>query len=289
MNAERLDPQRLSAWLDGELDEVSRAQVDAWLRDHPDDAAEARLWAADRELLRAHWAAAADEPVPPALARVVWRGQGRPRLRQAAAAAALLALGVVVGAAGHRTWQQRGAEASRLAAAASAASPGPGIASPWVQRAAVAHSVYVPEVRHPVEVSVTEGDAATQRAQEEHLARWLTKRLSVPVTLFDLRPLGWQLVGGRLLPDATGPSAQLMYQQPDGQRVTVYLRKPDAATPAAFRYEQVGRLGMFYWVDGQTGYALVGELPRERLLAIAEQIDRQLPEAAPGPAAPASR
>jgi len=64
-------------------------------------------------------------------------------------------------------------------------------------------------------------------------------------------------------------------------RVTVYLRKPDVNTPAAFRYEQQGELGMFYWVEGRsahggpTGYALVGALPRERLLALAEAIYRQ--------------
>jgi anti-sigma factor RsiW len=80
---------------------------------------------------------------------------------------------------------------------------------------------------------------------------------------------------------------------PDAQpvRVTVYLRKPEAGTPAAFRYEQKGELGMFYWVEGQsaaagaTGYALVGALPRERLLAMAESIYRQMPAAATSPVA----
>ena len=68
---------------------------------------------------------------------------------------------------------------------------------------------------------------------------------------------------------------------PKPVRVTVYLRKPDSSTPASFRYEQQGELGMFYWVEGQspsggpTGYALVGALPRERLLALAEAIYRQ--------------
>jgi anti-sigma factor RsiW len=64
-------------------------------------------------------------------------------------------------------------------------------------------------------------------------------------------------------------------------RVTVYLRKPDDATPAAFRYEHRGELGMFYWVEGRSatggpcGYALVGALPREKLLALAEAIYAQ--------------
>jgi len=114
------------------------------------------------------------------------------------------------------------------------------------------------------------------------------------VKLFDLRAQGFELVGGRLLPDATGPSAQLMYQSvavpgtvgasgSDAKpaRVTVYLRKPDDAAPAAFAYERQGDLGLFYWVEGRsahggpTGYALVGALPRERLLALAEAIYRQ--------------
>ena len=73
----------------------------------------------------------------------------------------------------------------------------------WQHRAAVAHAVYAPEVRHPVEVNVAQGSASEQRAQEEHLARWLGKRLDMPVKLYDLRPQGFELVGGRLLPLGT--------------------------------------------------------------------------------------
>ncbi|HRI17562.1 MAG TPA: anti-sigma factor, partial [Burkholderiaceae bacterium] len=146
----------------------------------------------------------------------------------------------------------------------------------WLQRAAVAHAVYVPEKRHPVEVNVAQN-------QDGHLARWLTKRLDVPVKLFDLKPQGFELVGGRLLPDARGPSAQLMYEDAQGRRVTCYLRRADSgpADPAlaAFRYERRGELGLFYWVEGQgaaaTGYALVGDLPREQLLALATAIAEQ--------------
>jgi len=60
-----------------------------------------------------------------------------------------------------------------------------------------------------------------------------------------------------------------------GSRVTVYVRRPDANTPAAFKYERQGDLGTFYWVEGTTGYAIVGPLPREQLLALAESIYKQ--------------
>jgi len=269
----------LSAWIDGELPPEQRAEVEAWLREHPEDAVRVRAWSADARSLRSALDPVLDEAVPTALTQIVWRKAPAVLPNVAwtrwAAALALFALGGAVGAG--LMWRMQAPSTTSMADASAAKASG------CVQRAAVAHSVYVPEVRHPVEV----------KAQEEHLSRWLTRRLDVPVKLFDLREQGFELVGGRLLPDASGPSAQLMYQAitPPGaasaaakaERVTVYLRKPEDATPAAFRYEQQGELGLFYWVEGKgpksgpTGYALVGALPREKLLALAEAIYRQDP------------
>ncbi|MDP3824054.1 MAG: anti-sigma factor [Burkholderiales bacterium] len=272
------DDTLLSAWLDDELPPEQRAEVEAWLREHPEDAARVRLWALDAEALRARLDGVLGEPVPQALAQVTWRKAPDTlpgvRWQRWVAALAIFVLGGAVGAA--VMW--------RLPAASGVLARGGEPA--WVQRAAVAHAVYVPEVRHAVEV----------KAQEEHLSRWLTRRLTVPVKLFDLRAQGFELVGGRLLPDAAGtPSAQLMYQAlpdtgatgSDGKplRVTVYLRKPDSSTPAAFRYERQGELGLFYWVEGESaeggacGYALVGTLPKEKLLALAEAVYKQGPQA----------
>ena len=272
------DDTLLHSWLDGELPPERRAEVDAWLIEHPDDAARVRGWAADAQALRQRFDPVLDEAVPQALAQVVWRkapltlsmpGQGGWRW---AAALAVFALGGAAGAG--LMWRLQPTPAEALARADEPA---------WVQRAAVAHAVYVPEVRHPVEV----------KAQEEHLARWLTRRIEVPVKLFDLRGLGFDLVGGRLLPDGPGKSAQLMYQDAKGLRVTVYLRKPEKGTEAAFRYERQGDLGMFYWVEDGCGYALVGALPRETLLALSEAIYKQhpgpvspTPTSTPAPASP---
>ena len=74
------------------------------------------------------------------------------------------------------------------------------------------------------------------------------------------------------------------------RRVTVYLRKPEKGADAAFRYEQQGKLGLFYWIEEGAGYALVGELPKETLLALAQAIYQQHPGPmpAPAPAPPAS-
>ncbi len=69
--------------------------------------------------------------------------------------------------------------------------------------AAVAHAVYSPEVRHPVEVGAD---------QEAYLVRWLPKRLGANLKVPHLAAQGYPLVGGRLLPGERGPAAQFMYQ-----------------------------------------------------------------------------
>lgn len=248
---------RLSAYLDGELDDTDRAAVHAWLAIDP--AAQARLDAlsADREALRAALRPVLDETPPERLVHTVAHGDRSRWARWRIGASVLLfAAGGLLGAAA--TWQQM--RSHGMPTAQQQQQP-----LPWVQRAAVAHSVYVPEVRHPVEV----------RAQEDHLAHWLTRRIDAPVRLFDLQAHGYALVGGRLLPDVSGPSAQLMYENAAKQRVTVYLRKPESDTPAAFRYEQQGELGLFYWVDERVGYALTGQLPKAELLALARSIHEQ--------------
>ncbi|EHR73772.1 putative transmembrane transcriptional regulator (anti-sigma factor) [Burkholderiales bacterium JOSHI_001] len=286
------DGQGLSAWLDGELEGAERDAVRAWLRAHPDDDAQVQAWASDRDALRALFDPVLDEPVPEALHQLVQAAElpapsagpaasaeaarawhQRPWAQAALAAGLLLAGGLLGSALSHR---QGGTHLAAAGAGASGANPAATDATPlWAQRAATAHAVYVPEVRHPVEVSVREGDPAQQKAQEEHLAKWLTKRLAMPVKLVDLSAQGYSLVGGRLLPDTNKPSAQFMYENAQGKRITLYLRKPENNAEVAFRHQQQGDNGLLYWVDEGYGWALVGAMPREQLLAMAEVVYHQ--------------
>jgi anti-sigma factor RsiW len=134
--------------------------------------------------------------------------------------------------------------------------------------AAMAHAVYSPEVRHPVEVGAD---------QEEHLVRWLSKRLGASLKIPHLAPQGYALVGGRLLPGERGPAAQFMYQDAKGQRLTLYVRvSNDVRAPTAFRFAQENGVGVFYWLDGRLGYALSGETDRSELLRVADAVYQQL-------------
>lgn len=290
MDPIRYDDDTLSAWLDGELPPAEQAAVAAWLQAHPDEAARVRLWAADRDALRARLAPLADEPLPERWRAEVLQGGRRRAAWPLARAAGLLVAGGVLGGliATGVLWQFTPAGPA-LQARLDGQPPATPAALAWTGRAAAAHAVYAPEVRHPVEVNVAQGDPAEQHAQEQHLVRWLSKRLDMAVRLYDLRPQGFELVGGRLLPDATGPSAQLMYQDAAGQRVTLYLRRPEPGSSTAFAYRREGGLGMFYWAEDGYGCALVGPLPKDRLLALAEAVYRQFEaaeaaeHASPGP------
>ena len=138
----------------------------------------------------------------------------------------------------------------------------------WARRAAIAHVVYSPEVRHPVEVGASE---------EAHLVRWLSKRLGASVKAPHLGDLGYSLVGGRLLPGDRGPVAQFMYQDAKGQRLTLYVRRDaDKQGETAFRFSRERGVGVFYWIDGGLGYALSGEIDKPELLRVATAVYRQL-------------
>ena len=135
-------------------------------------------------------------------------------------------------------------------------------------RAARAHLVYTPEVRHPVEVDAREQD---------HLVKWLSKRLDLPVKIPVLVSEGFELLGGRLLPGPNGPVAQFMYQDSSGKRLTLYVsRRTRGDTLTAFRFAREGSVSVFYWIDRDCGYALSGEVDKPTLAKVATQVYRQL-------------
>jgi anti-sigma factor RsiW len=137
-----------------------------------------------------------------------------------------------------------------------------------VRPAVRAHNIYVAERRHPVEV----------RAEEEHLVRWLSNRLRMPLKTPDLQPAGFKLMGGRLLPTERGVACQFMYEDAQGRRLTLYIRNDlPGNRETAFQFGQdEGGVGVFYWIDGSKGYAITGQMSREDLLTIAKKVYDQL-------------
>jgi anti-sigma factor RsiW len=247
MSRHRFNEEQLHAWLDDELPPDQCAEVEAYLAGEPEEAARLAAYRRHDASIRAQFDSVLDEPVPAQFSR---RGGGR-GLRLAAA----LAWFAVGGVAG---WYVH--EFNRVDRVAEM--PG------WAHRAAVAHAVYAPEVRHPVEVTAD---------QEAHLVQWLSKRLGTSLKIPHLESAGYGLVGGRLLPGEQGAVAQFMYEDARAQRLTLYVRTNlEHTEESAFRFAQDGNVRVFYWIDRRLSYALSGEIGKEDLLRVATAVHQQL-------------
>lgn len=243
----------LNRYADDRLDVEERAACEQWLTENPDDAQRMREWQSHNHALRGHYDVLAHAPVPERLLRAAKRASRRSPTRFALAAV-WMCVGVVIGLlAGQMHMPERvPVQVVELA-----------------RDAAIAHAVYVPEIRHAVEVGAD---------QEAHLVNWLSKRLGTKLRIPVLHNDGFSLVGGRLLPGSDGaPVAQFMYQGTSGTRLTLYVRRDaDQRNKTAFHFAQEARVSVFYWVDNNYGFALSGEVEKSKLLGIAQTVYEQL-------------
>lgn len=241
----------LHALGDGRLDPARAAEIERALEARPEDGRLVNDYRRIDQGLHALYDGVLDEKIPDRLLgrpRAPWHRRPWARIAGGAVAAMLvLALGGVGG------WFARDAmQAQRQEQAA------------MLRPAMLAHRIYVAEMRHPVEV----------RAEEEHLVRWLSARLKIPLKTPKLDQQGFRLMGGRLLPTDRGNAAQFMYEDDKGRRLTLYIRSDLLGNrETAFRYGQDDAgLGTFYWIDGPKGYAISAQMSREELMAIAKKI-----------------
>ncbi|KQP47744.1 anti-sigma factor [Pseudorhodoferax sp. Leaf274] len=244
----------LHAHADGQLAPARLAQVEQFLAAHPDAQAHVRGWQQQNALLRGLLAPVRDEPVPPRLAV---------RPARAAFAWRALAAGVAIATvSAGAAWSLRGMVDAGAAHAFASGSALSGFA----QRAAIAHAVYSPDKRRPVEVGAD---------QEQALVTWLTRRMGSEVRAPALAPLGYALIGGRLLPGEKAPVAQFMYGAADGKRLTLYVTREVAGADAAFRFGQDGAVNVFYWVENGFGYAISADADRAELMKVSQEVYRQ--------------
>jgi anti-sigma factor RsiW len=257
----------IHALVDGRLTRAQAAAVHKRMALDPLAEDTFAAWSEQREAILGHHADLLKESIPASfiaaadnLARAQersaqwWRWGGM---------AASVALAFVCGWAGSSYWGANPGSAQLARASV----------HNFAEQAALAHAVYLPEVRHPVEVPA---------AQQDHLVQWLSKRVGRPLKVPNLSAQGYELVGGRLLPGESGARAQFMFQNAGGERVTLYLgaiKAGDAAAntkETAFRFLDDGAAPGFYWVDRGFGYALSGKLSRPALLALATEVYQQL-------------
>jgi anti-sigma factor RsiW len=242
MTSTPISESDVQAYVDGRLSPARVAELESWLAERPEEAARVAALRQDRDAMRAAYGPIAGEPLPSRLAAEFAR-TGAPAWRRVAAALLIFVLGGAAGWAlgyyGHVAAPERRD----------------------VVRAAIgAHRVFIPEVRHPVEVTASE---------EAHLVAWLSKKLGHRLKAPDLTAHGFRLVGGRLLSDNGRPAALFMYENASGLRITIHCVAEPGEGETAFRYREIDGVAAFYWIDEKLAYAVIGKLQREKLLEIA--------------------
>jgi anti-sigma factor RsiW len=267
----------LHAYTDGRLPAARRAAVEAYLAANPAVAAEVAAWREANTQLHRALDPLLNEPVPPrripaailaAAQRPSAAGFGALRgWHLAALSVACLTIGVSAG------WLGRGAVERTVPM------------QRFANDALVSHVVFAPESKHVVEVPA---------AEEAHLVTWLSRRLDAQLHIPDLTSLGYRLIGGRQTVVADAPAAMLMYEGPDGARISVQLRRMPNNRDTGFRLETLAPGNRvlqaihpavdhpppmaFYWADHGLGFAVSGPLARAQLLEIAQVVYRQYGE-----------
>ena len=243
--------QELHAYVDGELDAVRHAEVEQYIEHHPEAMRKVKELRAINQGLHDLFDATLHEPIPDKLSNRPAEKKKAVPYRQIAAVVTALAIGTVFG------WVFRG---NMISATPSTMA--------MVNDAFASHAVYTPEVAHPVEVT---GD------QQQHLFNWLSKRIHAKVNAPQLNSLGYELLGGRLLSSEGEPAAQFMYENAKGQRLTLFVRhRKKSESQTAFRYASRDQVQGFYWIDGDLGYALIGEVDKEVISNAAHVVYHEL-------------
>jgi anti-sigma factor RsiW len=253
-----VDEDDLQASVDGRLAPERAEMLETYLAAHPEERERLSQYAEQREALRVAFGAVSETPAPTHL-RVAYllteqRRRRRQQFTRIAASVVLLFLGGIGG------WTARDL-VPRLTSSASAV-----LASTVFDDAIAAHRTFSVETRHPVEVGANE---------EAHLVQWLSKRLGHRLIAPDLAALGFQLMGGRLLPADSGPAAMFMYEDGKGTRLSCYYLSVDFAGETEFKYREQNGISAFYWVDDGLAYAITANAPRELLLKVAEIVYQQ--------------
>lgn len=267
MNKTPITEAELQAYVDERLEAVRHAEVTAWLTTHPSEMARVQAFREQNEALRKLFTPVLEEAVPLHLTPVATRKRFVPAWSRMAAMLSTLCVGGLLG------WFGRGALPGTVLLVPLAEKEPPAMLmtvaqSGLARRAAVAHAVYSPDIRRPVEIGAD---------QEAQLVAWLSNRLGIKLKPPALGALGYELIGGRLLPGEQGAVAQFMYHDAAGKRLTLYVsREKNDSSGTAFQFVEEGPIGVFFWLDQGMGYAISAGADKAELAQVALAVYGQL-------------
>ncbi|WP_422367959.1 anti-sigma factor family protein [Pelagibius sp.] len=260
-NDNQVSEAELQAYVDGQLAAGGRVRIESYLAAHPAQADRLDSYRKQNIGLHSLFDARDGEDdladLPPEMARLAgqldhkfsrrrFAGGRLPRL------AAGFALLFAAGLGGWLTHDQLSRHNDPLAA--------------FNRQAAAAHA----QVANHQAAGLSEAGADGGR-----VITWLADSPNgAGLQLPDLKDIGFELVADRVLPFSdSDAAAQLIYEDDNGQRITLYLRGGQNAAKSTFAFRREGEVSQFFWQDGRFAFSLIGMMAQGRLLEIAEAIN----------------
>ncbi|WP_397454145.1 anti-sigma factor [Pseudomonas lurida] len=222
----------LHAYVDHQLLESDRRALETYLAAHPDVAAQVHAWQHDAQLLRAALGGALQQPANPDLDPALIRQRIKRQSRRHLTSAAVLLIAVSFG--GLAGWHAR--EATQPAQLPMA-------------DAMQAFRLFAQDGIMPADYK-GEGGGTMQA--------WLDRYFNQAHRLPDLSASGFTPVSGRLLTTEQGAAAMVLYEDPQGRRISFYIRPPgpeNGFLPRGSR--SADGLQAQYWSGAGYNYAVV--------------------------------
>lgn len=246
----KISDAQIQAYLDGQLGDKGEAEVLAHLERNPELLARVQKDIDEKHHLAEEIDDAVDDEVDPEtaalaekLASRIEAKERRHNLKRWSSLGASALVVAAIGWFGHVAFVDSGQSAL----------------PPFVADAARDHQIFARSVK-PIEIPGS--DLANM---EELFSSHLGETVQIP----NLLPIGYSLVGGRLLGAEEGPFVQILYDNDDDHRLSVYLAKRGSSTVKKLQVVEVSGLGTGYWDTDALSYALVAETTLEDVQEIA--------------------
>ncbi len=241
----------LHAFLDGELDDEARQDVEAWLSQNPEDLVRLGIWRKQKEDLKAYFNPVIKEKVPASLKQTINQSRilsPRATWTQVAATLFMFVLGGLAGwgvtnlaTPKHKQWPSFAVQAVNV------------------------HAFYTAGGRRPVVAA----------SGKKALLAQVNKRAARRVQLPEILAKRFKLIGGRIVPVDGKAAAQFMFQDKRGKRVTLLVGRNPKGQDSKLKVWAKGRLRCGFWYDGPVKLAFSGELEKAEVLKISKALQKR--------------
>ncbi|WP_034301862.1 anti-sigma factor [Herbaspirillum sp. RV1423] len=254
MNAFSPSEHDLHAYVDGQLDEALRRQIDIYLAGHPDVARAVELLRQENQRLRAALENIPTGPVPPRLDPFRIRRELRARSQRRMAIAASLVLTLSLGTLGG--WQLRDMSIRKTYL-------------PMADATQAYRMFATSDMAQQVDMKTSE---------PAQLQNWLNRHFVQAAPMPDFSAYGFRPVGGRLMASDKGAAAMVLYQNNQGQAIVYYVRPPGEVLSFGAGNRKDGNLLTQYWRQGRYFYAVVSPTDSPAMLPVQRAVEPSRPQ-----------